>query len=150
MGHRIGVVILWVCAICFLSMGKVAGEAQKSPQSPQKESSGEVVAFYFHGNFRCNNCRKIEQYSREAVEKYFAEQFINKTLVFSVINTDLPENAHFIEDYQLYTKSLVIAEFKNGRQVRWKNLTGVWNYLNDREKFYDYVRSEIRAYLESS
>ena len=150
MGHRIGVVILWVCAICFLSMGKVAGEAQKSPQSPQKESSGEVVAFYFHGNFRCNNCRKIEQYSREAVEKYFAEQFINKTLVFSVINTDLPENAHFIEDYQLYTKSLVIAEFKNGKQVRWKNLTGVWNYLNDREKFYDYVRSEIRAYLESS
>jgi len=150
MGHRIGVVILWVCAVCFLSMGKVAGEAQKSPQSPQKESSGEVVAFYFHGNFRCNNCRKIEQYSREAVEKYFAEQFINKTLVFSVINTDLPENAHFIEDYQLYTKSLVIAEFKNGKQVRWKNLTGVWNYLNDREKFYDYVRSEIRAYLESS
>jgi len=150
MGHRIGVVILWVCAVCFLSMGKVAGEAQKSPQSPQKESSGEVVAFYFHGNFRCNNCRKIERYSREAVEKYFAEQFINKTLVFSVINTDLPENAHFIEDYQLYTKSLVIAEFKNGRQVRWKNLTGVWNYLNDREKFYDYVRSEIRAYLESS
>ena len=143
-------VILWVCAVCFLSMGKVAGEAQKSPQSPQKESSGEVVAFYFHGNFRCNNCRKIEQYSREAVEKYFAEQFINKTLVFSVINTDLPENAHFIEDYQLYTKSLVIAEFKNGKQVRWKNLTGVWNYLNDREKFYDYVRSEIRAYLESS
>jgi len=150
MGQRIGVVILWVGAVCLLSMGKVAGETQKSPQSPQKESSGEVVAFYFHGNFRCDNCRRIEQYSREAIDKYFSEQLKTQRLTFKVINIDLPENEHFINDYQLYTRSLVIAEFKNGKQVRWKNLTKVWDYLDEADKFYDYVRSEIRAYLESS
>ena len=64
------------------------------------------------------------------------------------INTDLAENKHFIKDYQLYTKSLIIAEFKDGKQVRWKNLAKVWNYLNDRNKFYEYVQSEIKNYLE--
>jgi hypothetical protein len=109
-----------------------------------------VVAFYFHGNFRCDNCRRIEQFSREAIDKYFSEQLKTQRLTFKVINIDLPENEHFINDYQLYTRSLVIAEFKNGKQVRWKNLTKVWDYLDEADKFYDYVRSEIRAYLESS
>ena len=71
-----------------------------------------------------------------------------KKLTFTIINTDLPENKHFIEDYQLYTKSLVIAEYKDGKQVRWKNLDKVWDYIKDKDAFYEYVRSEIRDYLE--
>jgi hypothetical protein len=106
------------------------------------------VAYYFHGNFRCDNCRKIEQYSREAIDKYFVEELKTKKLTFTIINTDLSENKHFIEDYQLYTRSLVIAEYKDGKQVRWKNLAKVWDYLNDKGAFYEYVRSEIRNYLE--
>ena len=71
-----------------------------------------------------------------------------KKLTFTIINTDLSENKHFIEDYQLYTRSLVIAEYKDGKQVRWKNLAKVWDYLNDKDAFYEYVRSEIRDCLE--
>jgi hypothetical protein len=122
--------------------------AEKSPE--QKKELTNITAFYFHGNFRCSNCRKIEQYSREAIEKYFAAQLKNGKLVFNVINYELPENTHFVEDYQLYTRSLIIAEFKGSTQLRWKNLTGVWNYLDDREAFYDYVKSEIHGYLGSS
>ena len=121
----------------------------KETGSEKNKEQKSITAYYFHGNFRCTNCRKIEQYSREAIEEYFTEELKTKKLVFSIINTDQPENKHFIKDYQLYTRSLIIAEFKGGRQVQWKNLTGVWNYLGNREKFYNYVRSEIRAYLEA-
>ena len=131
-------------------MGESISETGKIESASPKEAPGNVIVYYFHGNFRCNNCRKIEQYSREAVEKYFAEQLKIGKLLFRVINIDLPENKHFIEDYQLYTKSLIIAEFKEGKQVRWQNLSGVWNYLNNRDAFYDYVRSEIQKYLGSS
>jgi hypothetical protein len=113
-----------------------------------KEAPEKFIAFYFHGNFRCTSCRKIEQYSREAIEKFFTEQLKAEKLVFNIINIDLPENKHFVEEYQLYTRSLIIAEFKGGKQVRWKNLNKVWNYLNDRDKFYEYVKSEIKKYLE--
>jgi len=121
-------------------------EAKEKEKEPTEESS-YVTAYYFHGNYRCSNCKKIEQYSREAIEKYFKEQLKTKRLVFNIINIDLPENKHYVEDYQLYTRSLIIAEFKDGKQVKWENLTKVWDYLNDRDKFYKYVQSEIQKYL---
>ena len=143
----------------FVTSLAVGGEANSIPastavaaekKSEQKQESSTITAFYFHGNFRCSNCRKIEQYSREAIEKYFAEELKTKKLAFIIINTDMPENKHFVEDYQLYTRSLIIAEFKEGMQVRWKNLTKVWNHLNDKEKFYEYVKAEIQQYLEQN
>ena len=131
-------------------MNKTIAETEKSDGGSVsvKETPSKFVAYYFHGNFRCDNCRKIEEYSREAVDLYFSEQLKTGELKFEVINTDEPANEHFVEDYQLYTRSLIIAAFKDGKQVKWKNLAKVWDYLNDEEKFYKYVKSEIQNYLE--
>ena len=131
-------------------MNKTIAETGKSDGGSVsvKETPSKFVAYYFHGNFRCDNCRKIEEYSREAVDLYFSEQLKTGELKFEVINTDEPANEHFVEDYQLYTRSLVIAEFKDGKQVKWKNLAKVWDYLNNKEKFYEYVKSEIQNYVE--
>ena len=115
-----------------------------------KDVSKKFVAYYFHGDFRCDNCKKIEQFSREAIEKNFADQLKTGELAFQVINMDRPENKHFINDYQLYTSSLVIAECKGATQVRWKNLAEVWNNLDDQEAFHDYVKTEIQKYMEST
>ena len=150
MNNRKTIVILCMFIISFFMVSEVVADAAKSEAATPvvKEASKKFVAFYFHGNFRCTNCKKIEQYSGEAIEKYFKEQLKTKQLVFNIINIDLPENKHFTEDYQLYTRSLIIAEFQDGKQVNWKNLTKVWDYLNDRDKFYEYVKSEIQKYLE--
>ena len=112
-------------------------------KAPQKQGIGKVAVYYFHGNYRCYNCMTIEQYSKEAIEKYFASQLKNGQLTFSVINIDMPENEHFIKDYQLYTRSLIVAEFKNGNQTKWTNLNKIWNYVKDRDAFYNYVKAEI-------
>jgi hypothetical protein len=117
-------------------------------KNAQKKDAGTVAVYYFHGNFRCYNCMTIEQYSREAIEKYFPEQLKNGRLSFSVINIDMPENEHFDKDYQLYTRSLIVAEFKNGKQVRWTNLVKVWDYIKDRDAFYNYVKAEVQKYVE--
>ena len=148
MVNKTKILVLFMSIIGLCPISEVAAKVEKTRIEPQKAESGKVVAFYFHGNFRCTKCKKIEQYSYEAIEKYFTEQIKTKQLIFNVINIDLPENKHFIEDYQLYTRSLVIADFKDGKQVKWKNLTKVWDYLNDRDKFYQYIQLEIQKYLE--
>jgi hypothetical protein len=112
-----------------------------------KKNSNYLIVYYFHGTYRCFSCRTIEQYSREAIEENFPYQLETKKLFFKAVNVDLPENQHFIQDYQLYTRSLIVAEFKNGKQVAWKNLDKVWYYLNDRDKFLEYVQSEIQKSL---
>ena len=108
----------------------------------------KVIAYYFHGNFRCANCLKIEQYSKEAIEQNFKDELSSGKLVFKVINIETKGNVHFIQDYQLYTKSLVISLVKDGKEVKFDNLTKVWEFLWNRQKFYDYVKEEITKYLK--
>lgn len=139
-------IILLLCFCCFC----FAGNTPAADNVSLKQKTDEVVitAYYFHGNFRCATCRAIEQLSRAAIEKNFKEQLKSGKLLFLVINIDEPANEHFLQDYQLVTRSLVITQIKNGRQVAWKNLPRVWNYVSDEKAFDNYVNAEIQSYLQ--
>jgi hypothetical protein len=112
--------------------------------------SPKVVAYYFHTTFRCSSCKKIEAYSREAIESGFAKELKEGKLQWCVINVDERTNRHFIQDYQLFSKSLVLVKMKDGKQAEWKNLMKVWQLLGNKEDFLRYVQGEVRSYLEAS
>ncbi|MCP4395298.1 MAG: hypothetical protein GY804_13670 [Alphaproteobacteria bacterium] len=98
--------------------------------------------YYFHSNMRCSSCLKIEAYTKEA----FDENFKGK-LAFEAINISETGNKHFIKDYQLYTKSVVVVKIENGEETAYKNLDKVWNYLGNKEKFKSYVKEETENFL---
>jgi len=116
-------------------------------KAPAAQSKSFIAAYYFHGNFRCPTCKKMEQYSREAIEQNFAAQLKSGVVVFQPINIDESENEHFVQDYQLVTRSLVLVKYENGKQTAWKNLPSIWQKVGDQQAFFDYVKSEIAAYL---
>jgi hypothetical protein len=128
----------------------VEPEAACNFQGASCDSNNKIIAYYFHGTNRCTTCRTIERYSKEAIEKYFAQELKNRTLEFKPINVDEPENRHYIQDYQLYTKSLVLALYKDDKQLKWKNLSEVWSYVSDKEKFYQYVKDETERFLQET
>jgi len=133
---------LWGCS---------ANGAEPSPapaKQPGSNSAGQVVVTYFHTTFRCPTCRKLEAYSRETVENDFAKQIKENKIVFRTVNLEEAENEHFIKDYKLYTKSLIVSLQENGKEIRWKNLPDIWRLVHSREKFEEYVQSEIEAYLK--
>lgn len=107
-----------------------------------------VVAYYFHTTQRCASCRKIEAWSSEALHQGLADALSDGRLVWSPVNIDEKENKHFVSDYGLYTKSLVLVEEKEGEAGRWVNLTKVWQLLQDKEEFLHYVQRETREFLE--
>ena len=107
-----------------------------------------LVVTYFHTSFRCPTCHNIENYSEAAVHSNFADELNNGKLVWRVINVDEPENKHFIKDYQLYSKHLIISEIKDGKEVRWKDLKDVWTHVRNEEKFENYVKTEISDWLK--
>jgi hypothetical protein len=43
---------------------------------------------------------------------------------------------------------VVIADFREGKEVRWKNLKNVWQLTGNKEGFVQYIRDEVSAYLE--
>ena len=129
------------------SPGAVPTAATARAKSQPGVSGRTVVAYYFHGNFRCQTCRKIEALSREAVESGFPEDLKTGRLEWRVINVEETGNEHFVQDYQLFSKSLVLVEKKGSKQTRWKNLQEVWTLVGNKEAFTKYVQDEIRVYL---
>lgn len=108
-----------------------------------------VNVYYFHGNFRCITCRNMENYSRETVETYFKKEIESGRINFKAINVDQKGNEHYIKDYQLYTKTLIVSTTKNGKQVQYKNLDKIWEYARNKEKFKSYVKNEVEEYLRA-
>lgn len=110
----------------------------------------KVIAYYFHGNFRCATCRKIEAYTQEAIAGDFTNVLKDSELDWRVINVDEPENEHFIQDYQLTTRSVVLVEMINGKQKRWKNLNRIWDLVGNKAGFQQYIQDETNAFLENT
>ena len=125
-------------------------EEAPSPHTAVKSQNSKLIAYYFHGTFRCSTCRTIEQYSHDAIQTYFAKELGNGTLEFRPVNIEEPENKHFIQDYQLVTRSLVLSLMSDGKETKWKNLPDVWKLVRDKDKFFQYVKDEVDKFLKET
>lgn len=112
------------------------------------ENEEKVIVYYFHGNARCASCLKIEQYTKEALEKFFYNDITSGKIDFQVVNVEENGDEHYTQDYKLYTKSVVLSRTENGKEIAYKNLEKVWQYLRNKEKFYEYIRLETEAILK--
>jgi hypothetical protein len=70
--------------------------------------------------------------------------------VFRPVNVEEPQNHHFVEDYQLFSKSLVLSLVTDGRETKSKNLTDIWTIVNDKDKFFQYVKNEVEGFLKET
>lgn len=113
------------------------------------QSGDKVIAYYFHTTFRCPSCHKIEQYTEGAIKEYFAKELKTGNLVYRVVNVEEKGNEHFVQDYKLYTKSVVLSLSQDGKEVRFKNLEQVWQLLRNKDKFYQYIKKETQGFLDS-
>jgi hypothetical protein len=110
----------------------------------------EIRVTYFHGTKRCNTCRDLEAFAREALEVGFPDALMAGTLAWQTVNTEDAGNEHFVTDYELAAKSLVVADVVGGRQVRYKKLDRMWDLVGDKPAYQAYVQAEVRAYLDGA
>jgi len=108
-----------------------------------------IVAYYFHTTERCSSCLTIEKWTAEAIQTTFAAQLADGTLTWRIVDVEDAANAHFIQDYQLVSKSVVLVRYGNGKPGKWENLQMVWQLLGDQTAFQDYIKSSTRSFLET-
>ena len=111
------------------------------------EKGIHVIAYYFHSTRRCVTCKKLEAYSKEAIESGFKDELEKGTLVIKAVNTDEKENKHYIDDYKLYTKALILSRVKDNQELEWKNLDQIWKLVGNEDKYKAYVVNEIKEFL---
>lgn len=101
--------------------------------------ASRLVAFYFHGAKRCTSCNSIESLTREALK---AETEAARVEIRSV-NVDESANAHYVDDFQLSMRTVVLAEESGGTVVRWKRLDECWDRFGDPADFQAYVQRSL-------
>ena len=161
MKHRVGFALMLLLAVALTAALAASPDSSPAATPPSKtapqaaattpEPAGAphvVRVYYFHGRARCATCLKIEALSSAAVSNGFAQAVRDGKVIWDVVDTDEPENKHFVNDYQLYTKSLIVVDMVGDKQVRWKNLSDIWTLVRDEAAFTRYVQDEVRGYLE--
>ena len=142
--RRIAGVSLVAFALVGLAWPFLRGNTEKQSileTVPQSRTNATVV-YYFHGAQRCMTCNKIEELARSAVEEGFAEELDAGRLRFESVNVDDAANEHFIRDFQLTARTVVVARGKD-----YKRLDKTWQLVHDEDAFRKYAQENIAAML---
>lgn len=103
-----------------------------------------LVAYYFHGRFRCPTCRTIETLAHTAMQNEIDAGRVE----WRVVDYDAAENKHFSDDFELFAPSVVLVREEQGKVTSWKNLERVWSLTDEPEEFAGYVHAELTAFQE--
>ena len=127
-----------------------AGAPVPAPGTPQTTAAvpgDEYVVYYFMTSQRCENCINFENYTTEVMNTAFSDPVQEKKLSWEMINLDEPQNRHYIKEYSLITKSIILVHYRNGIQADWKNLDQIWNLVGDKAAFQNYISGEMKSFL---
>ncbi len=136
---------LMIAVFLFLNIFSDGMADEKSKDAAEDKI---VKVIYFHGDKRCPTCLKIEKFTGESVKKNYAGELEKGKVQWFSINFDKEENEHLIDTYNLYTQTLVVVKYENGKRKEWKVLQKVWELTGDEKKFADYVKKEVAEYLK--
>ena len=118
------------------------------PAGKKAAPANTAVVYYFYTDTRCSSCNTIEAYTKEAVETGFKSAYKGWQVTFKGVNTDEAANEHFVQDYWLNSKSVIVQKFSGDKALNWGKLDRVWTLLGDKEAFKAYVVAETHKVLD--
>lgn len=139
---------LWYLTCLLIFVAAVACVSVSAQGVPAASPQNMVKVYYLHGNFRCTNCTNMEKWTRETVETAFKKDLEAGRIALEIINTETRGNEHYNKDYQLYTKAVVLSLIKDGKEVKYENLTRIWEKLRNKDAFCAYIREGIEKFLK--
>ncbi len=146
--RRLLTILLLVFVALGLSWSFLFDGGSPTPESGDTATtSAALTAYYFHGNFRCTTCRTIESLTQQTLADSFSVELAEGLLSFQPVNTDLEANAHFVNDFELSSGSVVLARRDTNSTWIYRRLDDVWNLVNDEEAFRAYIWTETSDML---
>ncbi len=137
------VLLLFVLAsVAFVVVREVMSRSSDSTAAAAVSEAGDVpvrsdalTVYYFHGTQRCMTCNRIEELAKAAIQAKYADELADGRVVFRSVNVDEPANEHFIKDFQLASRTVVMA--KDGK---YETFDAVWTLVGEPGKFSSYLQ----------
>jgi len=134
-------------SVAFHLVQRSAAAGADDRAAPADVTDAAVVVTYFTTDVRCDSCRTIERLSRQAIDEGFPDEVASGAVAYRVVNTDRPENEHFLDDYEISNKTVIVSHRVDGAETEWCNRQDVWLLLDEPDEFLSYVREPVRRYL---
>jgi hypothetical protein len=122
-------------------------DANTTPQAPETANAGHVLVYAVHMTFRCDECTQIELLTRELLQKEFAREMASGTLHFQTV--DYMRDTRFARRYNIPASTVVVVRMNGETETGFQRLDEVWLKVNNREDFFDYVRTAIQTSLDT-
>lgn len=125
----------------------VARDASGGETYREDDGRPSVVVYFFDSEKECTTCENLERYAHEALQTHFPSELASGELEWRVRNVQDPDNEHFVTEFGLYTKSVVVVGLKDGKPVRWKNLESIWDLVYDKPSYVEYIRANVQEFI---
>lgn len=140
--------VVWVVVLLILlaivkAINHRGAENREEPAATAVTMKSGVEAVYYEYGARCPTCIRMETWTKEAIEKNFPLQLKEGKLAFHSI----PADKEAVGKYELITKSLLLKDWKDGKETRWVNLDRIWDLSVKEQEFKAYVVESIRKGL---
>jgi hypothetical protein len=96
-----------------------------------------VELLYFHRTDRCTSCNNAEQYTRDTLDQFYADELRSGRL--SLQSIDYQKDRAMAEKYNVKVQGLKIVTTRNG-QTDVLDVPGIWAYVGDRDAFISFLK----------
>jgi len=135
-----------IFAACNNPSTKVDAGKVETTNTVAKQNRLEV--YCFHGTRQCETCKNMKANTKTTLEKYFAAQLKDSTIVFSIIDVDDTKNEKLSEKFQATGTALMINKVVNGKDsiIDWSDFA--FEKANDNEVYISELKTMIDAALK--
>ena len=113
-------------------------------------SDNQVVVYYFHRKFRCQSCEVLESTLQNTLQVSYSEHFGTGRLAMCVVNLDDPVNHHYLEQFEIFSNSVVSVEKRGGKVLRFKTVESIWDVSEDGDAISHLLQTEVAGFLPES
>jgi hypothetical protein len=106
-----------------------------------------VEVVYFHRTVRCETCLNAENYTRETLTKYFADQMQSGLIELRLLDMEQPENAALVKKFDVAGSSLYLSILIEGTEFLCPN-PDIWFYTSNKYLFVDTLRKKLTTLVE--
>ncbi len=144
----IKIILLLFVIACLVVVIFMPEGPDSSARTDTPENHNGIAVIFFHGYARCEACTSIESLTRETLQSHFQSELDSDTIQFFKINLDVSANAHYVTDFNLSTRPVVLAKYSDGNLVTWQVLDDVWYLYKDPQAFTAFMSEQIKQFID--
>jgi len=126
---------LWITMGLLAVAGCTAAPSVSTAPRPEPAAATgrQVVVYYMHGTFRCQKCNEMERMVHDVLTEDFSQELAAGTVKWKTANYQ--ERTDSATRYGVFSSSVVVVFFADGRESEYQRLDSPWGLRGDREAF---------------